>query len=108
MMPLCRRLVLATLGAAVVSTAAQAEMTVKRADYSAGVLVVEGNTPHTNQNVSLDGRYSERTGRYGKFVFRVRYLPKNCAVRLKAGSQVQTVTVENCSAPGSAATDNRR
>lgn len=75
---------------------ARADLLVDKAEYAAGVLVVEGSTPYQNQYVVLDKRYRERTGRGGRFVFRIKYLPQNCTIQLVAGSRKRQVQVQNC------------
>lgn len=85
--------------AAVVSmaTVAHAEITVTHAQYAAGVLVVRGETSTPNQRVTLDGRYDTRTDRNKRFVFRLRYLPRECGVTIRAGQEVRPARVANCS-----------
>ena len=78
---------------------ARAEITITRAEYAAGVLVVRGETSQPNQQVTLDGRYRTRTDRYKEFRFRIRYLPLDCTVSIRAGQNVRPVGVTNCSAP---------
>ncbi|MFL9824080.1 hypothetical protein [Rhodoplanes sp. SY1] len=76
---------------------ARAEITVRQAEYTAGVLVVTGETSRRNQRVTLDGRYTERSNRVGNFRFRVRYLPGDCSIELRAGRDVRTAQITNCS-----------
>jgi hypothetical protein len=86
------------------SSAAQAEISVTHGEYAAGVLVVRGQTSQPNQRITLDGRYSERTGDNKEFLFRIRYLPKDCVVRLKAGMETRIATIANCQILGGPAT----
>ena len=75
---------------------AQAEITLTRAEYAAGVLVVRGETSRPNQRVTLDGRYSTRTDRFKEFRFRIRYLPPDCSISLRAGLEERPAWVANC------------
>lgn len=75
---------------------AHAEITLNRAEYANGVLLVHGETSRANQRVTLDGRYSTRTDRYNEFRFRIRYLPPDCSISLRAGREVRPAWVANC------------
>lgn len=94
-----------TLGAflltASISTAA-AEISIRRAEFSAGVLVVHGDTSKPHQTVWLDRRYSERSNRFGDFTFRIRYVPNDCTIQLAAGEDIRTAFVTGCSVPAPA------
>lgn len=79
-----------------VSAPAQAEITLTRVAYAAGVLVVNGETSRPNQRVTLDGRYRTRTDRFGEFSFRIRYLPRDCSISLRAGREARPAWVANC------------
>ena len=79
-----------------VTTPAEAEITITQVEYGAGVLVVRGETSQPNQRVTLDGRYRTRTDRYKEFRFRIRYLPRNCSVTIRAGQDVRPARVANC------------
>ena len=76
----------------------RAEITVTRAEYAAGVLVVAGETSRRNQKVTLDRRYTTRTDRNNRFRFRIRYLPRDCTATLRAGRQVRPAVISNCNA----------
>lgn len=76
---------------------AQAEIVVKQAEYEAGVLVVAGETSHTNREISLDGRYTATSDRVGAFRFRIKYLPNDCTIGLFDGEDTRTVFVRGCS-----------
>ena len=90
-------LVVLSLAGFGLSAPARAEITVFKARYAAGVLVVNGETSRPNQRVSLDGRYFTRTNKYKKFLFRVRYLPNDCTVRITAGGERRPAVVAGCS-----------
>lgn len=75
---------------------AHAEITVTRAEYAGGALVVRGETSRPNQRVTLDERYSTRTDRFREFRFRIRYLPPDCAISLRAGKEVRPAWIANC------------
>ena len=79
---------------------AHAEITINRAEYKAGVLVVRGETSERGQRVTLDGRYSARTDRNNRFRFRVRYLPRDCIAKIRAGQEVHPAVISNCNPTG--------
>lgn len=78
------------------SVEARAAISVERAQYRAGVLVVRGQTTEANKTVTLDGIYRARSNRMRKFQFRIRYRPRNCTVRLTSGSDIFHATVAPC------------
>jgi hypothetical protein len=78
------------------TTYAQAEITITRAEYVGGILFVRGETSRQNQRVTLDRRFSTRTDRFKEFRFRVRYLPRDCSVTIRAGQEVRPARVANC------------
>jgi hypothetical protein len=78
------------------TTHASAEITVQESNYSSGVLTIRGETSQSNQRVTLDGRYAEWTNRYGRFTFRVRYLPGDCLAQIKAGQEERPTYIANC------------
>jgi hypothetical protein len=82
---------------------ARAEITITQAEYAGGVLVLRGETSQPNQRVTLDGRYDTRTGQNKQFRFRIRYLPRDCVVDLRAGREVRPATVTNCKPAGAPA-----
>jgi hypothetical protein len=75
---------------------ALAEITIEESNYSAGVLTIRGETSQSNQRVTLDGRYAEWTNRYGRFTFRVRYLPGDCLAQIRAGQEERPTYITNC------------
>lgn len=77
---------------------ARAEISVKEAGFAGGVLVVRGETGQASQRVTLDDRYVERTNRLKEFTFRIRYLPRDCMVAIKAGTETYNAVVSNCDA----------
>lgn len=80
----------------VLATPAQARITVTRADYKAGILVVHGHTNARLERVTLDGRYNKWTDAKHQFRFRLRYLPRDCHVRIKTGNDERRVRVAGC------------
>lgn len=82
------------------SDAALADITIAKAQYAAGVTVVRGETERPFALVTLDKRYSTRANRYGEFRFRIRYLPNDCIVDIRAGRDTRPVTLNNCFLPG--------
>lgn len=91
-----REILLSTLVMASVAHPARAEITIIRAEYAAGVLVVEGETSRSNQLVTLDRKYRTRTNRYNEFRFRIPYLPPACGVTIRAGQEVRPARIANC------------
>jgi hypothetical protein len=77
---------------------ANAEITITRAEHVRGVLVVHGETSQPNQRVTLDDRYSTRTDKLKEFRFRVRYLPADCVVSIRAGQEARPAFIANCNA----------
>ena len=77
-------------------TPAAAEITIARARYAGGVLVVAGETSRPNQRVSLDRRFTTRNGRNKEFRFRVAYRPRDCIATIRAGADVRPAVVANC------------
>lgn len=75
---------------------AAAEITITKAHYAGGVLVVAGETSRPNQRVTLDRRFTTRTGRNKNFTFRVAYRPRDCIASIRAGSDVHPAVVANC------------
>lgn len=86
----------AFLISALAAVPAHAEITLTRAEYTGGVLVVRGETSRPNQRVTLDGRYSTQTDRFKEFRFRIRYLPPDCSITLRAGREARPAWVANC------------
>jgi hypothetical protein len=90
----------ATLIALAGMGSAVAEISVTRAEYAGGVLVVRGETSRSNQKVTLDGRYSTRTNPNKEFRFRIRYLPSDCGFTIRAGREMRPAQVANCDVVG--------
>ena len=81
---------------AVILQPARAEITVTKSEYRRGVLVVRGETSRPGQRVTMDRRFKTRTDEFQEFAFRVRYLPRDCMVTLRAGYEVRPALVANC------------
>ena len=81
---------------ATASSAAQAEITISKAEYQAGVTEIRGETSNPHQTVTLDGRYSTVTDRYNRFEIWIRYLPLDCVINVQAGQEVHPVYIRNC------------
>lgn len=92
-------LVLAVTALLASSATARAEITINEAEYAAGVTVIRGETVRPNQLVTADRRYRTRSNRVGRFTFRIRYLPDDCIVSLRAGRVTRPVTINNCFMP---------
>jgi hypothetical protein len=93
-MRLCPLLAIVSL-TLLTSNLARAEIKVDSARYKAGVLVVRGETSEP-RTVVLDDHFRKKTFRNNRFLFRVRYLPNDCSIRLQAGSDEIRTNVENC------------
>lgn len=78
------------------SAPAQAEITLTRVENEGDVLVVRGETSRRNQLVTVDGRYRTRTDRYKEFRFRIRYLPRDCSIKIRAGQEERPARIANC------------
>ena len=77
---------------------ARAEITITRAESIRGVLIVHGETSQPYQRVTLDRRYSTRTDKLKEFRFRIRYLPADCTVSIRAGQESRPAYIANCNA----------
>jgi hypothetical protein len=81
---------------------AEARIRLTDSEILAGVLVVAGHTQHTNEAISLDGKFTTTSDRHRRFYFRVPYYPPSCMVTLKAGDDERTAAVAVCAAAGNA------
>lgn len=88
--------VMATLASIASASPAAAEITLRTANYAAGVLVVKGETLRPHQRVGLDRRYFTRTNKFKEFRFRVRYLPNDCTIEITAGRERRPGVVRGC------------
>ena len=82
------------------TVAAAAEITVTKAEHAGGVTLIRGEVERPNAKVTLDRRYSTQSDRFGEFIFKVRYLPDDCTVDLRAGRDTHPVVINNCLVPG--------
>lgn len=99
-MELCRVMLVAA-GIVLLSPAgARSEITITKAEHAGGITVIRGEVERANAKVTLDRRYSTRANRYGQFRFRVRYLPNDCTVDIRAGRDTHPVAISNCFLPG--------
>jgi hypothetical protein len=73
-----------------------AEITLNIAEYEAGILRIEGRTSHANREISLDGRFAQKTDQFGAFQFRIEYLPNDCTISLFDGEDTRTAVVRGC------------
>jgi hypothetical protein len=77
---------------------AAANIRIEQARFEDGMLVVRGevtlNTP--SEVVTLDRKFTVRSGADGKFVFQVRHTPFLCEVSLRTKSFTQSAKVDNC------------
>jgi hypothetical protein len=91
----------AAVSALSVGSAFAAGVTVTDAKVQAGKLRVAGQTPNASQNVTLDGRFTVKSGANKVFSFALtNYLPSDCIVDLKAGTSTGSGVVANCGARG--------
>ena len=96
-MPATSKAVLFGAGIAIlVAAPAWAEITVKTAEYAAGILVVAGETSHPQREITIDDRYSETADAVGSFRFRIRYLPDDCTITLSDGEDRRSAFVRGC------------
>ena len=78
------------------SSAATADIQVDKANYTNGILIVQGETSGPFQIVILDGRFKRRSDKGGHFVFRIFYRPRFCEINLTSGRDVKFVEVKAC------------
>lgn len=74
----------------------RAAIAISEAEFAAGVLVVRGHVTTPAREIQLDGLYGTAVDATGAFIFRVRYLPRNCTAKLTAGDSALTVRIDNC------------
>jgi hypothetical protein len=79
-----------------VATSANAQIRIAEARFEEGKLVVRGTTQTPRQLVTLDRKFSVRSGAKGEFSFRLRHTPFLCRVTLRAGGVEETSKVEHC------------
>ena len=91
-----RELYVVSVLVAVSCSTAYAKITIRRAEYSGGMLLMQGETARTGQKVTLEGRYSTRTDRNRRFRFRVRYVPLDCLAEVRAGLELYLTSIANC------------
>lgn len=95
----CVALTLLSASLATLDTA-QARIRLNDAQIMAGVLVVGGWTQKRGETVTLDGKYTVKSDRKRRFVFRIDYFPPSCAVALTAGADTRTAVIANCGTVG--------
>lgn len=71
-------------------------ITITHGEYQNGVVVVQGELQQSDQQVTLDDRFTERSDKFGHFTFRVPYEPADCMVQIEAGQNVRPVYLANC------------
>jgi hypothetical protein len=81
---------------------AAAEITITQGEYESGMLVVRGETTQPHQRITLDDRFVARTDRNKRFLFKVRYAPRDCLVEIKAGIESRVAYIANCEPAGAA------
>jgi hypothetical protein len=75
---------------------AAADMRIEAAKITAGDLWVLGNTGEPDTDITLDGRFPQRTDSRGYFEFHVVYHPATCIATLRTPKQVRSVVVGEC------------
>ena len=90
------KLALAFIGVSFMASAAHAAISVQRAEYKGGVLVLSGKTSQPHTTVTLDGTYKARSDSERSFQFRIRYRPSNCTVRLQSGVDIFHARLSQC------------
>jgi hypothetical protein len=71
-----------------------------KAAIEGGRLVVEGKTSARGTVVTLDGKFTATSGWNGTFSFSLLYLPLDCIIDLKVGTNTDQVLVSSCGPKG--------
>ena len=79
---------------------ARAEMRIEAAKITGGDLWVIGYADDPDVEITLDGRYPQRTDSNGYFEFRVVYHPETCIATLRTPKQSRGVVVSGCGQQG--------
>lgn len=81
---------------------AKADMRIEAAKITAGDLWVLGNAGEPGAEITLDGKFSQRTDTRGYFEFHVVYHPATCIATLRTSKQARSIVVGECGqqAPG--------
>ena len=73
----------------------EARIRVDEAVIHRGTVVISGRArPHLL--LRLNGRVAKRANRHGRFLFRIRHVPRHCTVWLVSGRYSRRVTLDNC------------
>jgi hypothetical protein len=79
---------------------AYADVKVEDAKITGGYLWVLGYADEPNSEVTLDGRFSQKTDAKGYFEFRVVYHPATCIATLRTPTQSREIVVSSCGQQG--------
>lgn len=77
-----------------------ADVKVEDAKITGGYLWVLGYTDEPDSEITLDGKFPQRTDAKGYFEFRVVYHPATCIATLRTAKQSRDVVVSNCGQQG--------
>ncbi|WP_419829218.1 collagen-like protein [Methylobacterium sp.] len=75
---------------------AKADMRIEAAKITAGDLWVLGNAGEPDAEITLDGKFSQRTDTRGYFEFHVVYHPATCIATLRTSKQARSIVVGEC------------
>jgi len=79
-----------------------AEATITDAKIAGGKLIVDGTGAERGEDVILEGRFTIKAGRRGRFRFEEAYRPPTCMVEVKFKSESVRGVVANCGEQGPA------
>ena len=79
-----------------------AEVIIADAKIADGKLIVDGSGAEGGEDVSLEGQFTVKAGRRGRFSFEVAYHPPTCMVEVKAKNGSARGAVANCGEQGPA------
>ena len=79
---------------------AQADMRIEAAKITGGDLWIIGYADDPGAEITLDGRFPQRTDSRGYFEFRVVYHPATCVATLRTPKQARSIVVGECGQQG--------
>jgi hypothetical protein len=83
-----------------VTANANAEVTINDATIEGGKLIVEGAGAEQGEDVTLEGQFTSKAERRGRFRFEVTYHPPTCMVAVKWRQESARGVVSNCGEQG--------
>jgi len=78
----------------------RAEMRIEAAKITGGDLWIIGSADDPDTEITLDGRFTQRTDSSGYFEFRVVYHPATCIATIRTPKQSRDVVVNGCGQQG--------